>query len=92
MASGAAALLLQSNPRLTPADIKQRIVRGAARLADESSTAQGAGRGNAYSAFVGATGNPIVVAPSDPANPAPTERQGCLPGALSSLAGVREKA
>ena len=89
MASGAAALLLQSNPRLSPADIKSRIVRGASRLASDDSIAQGAGRGNAHNAFVGAGGNPIIVAPDRPSEPEAGERPGCLPGALSALAGAR---
>lgn len=91
MATGAAALLLQSNPRLSPADVKSRIVRGASRLASEDSTAQGAGRGNVYNAFVGAVGNPVVVAPGGPETPDVVERTGCVPGALSTLAGARRQ-
>ncbi len=93
MAAGAAALLLQSNPRLSPSDVKSRITRGAARLADEEPMAQGAGRGNVFNAFVGASGSPIVVTPGAPGSPSPvppegSERAGCVPGALAALAGV----
>lgn len=95
MAAGAAALLLQSNPRLTPADVKGRIVRGAARLAGEDPMAQGAGRGNAYTTFVGASGRPLespggpgVPVPSPSPAPGAPGRQGCLPGPMAALVGA----
>lgn len=47
MAAGCAALLLESNARLSPGDVRARLVAGAARLAGVAPEAQGAGRGRA---------------------------------------------
>lgn len=52
-ASGASALLLEANPGLTPSEIKRLIMAAATDLGlDENS--EGAGRGDAYAAFVSA--------------------------------------
>jgi serine protease AprX len=74
MAAGTAALLLEANPRLGPADVKARMVRGARRLRDEEPTAQGAGRGDSYNTFVAAEGDPLdpSEAPEDPTPPGVT--------------------
>ncbi len=59
MAAGAVALILQANPRLSPAEIKRRLVEGASRLPGAEPLAQGAGRGDAYKAFVAEPGEPL---------------------------------
>ena len=54
-ASGAAALLLEADPSLTPAEVKARLLSGAKDLG-RNAQMQGAGRGDAYAAFrVGGT-------------------------------------
>jgi serine protease AprX len=83
MAAGTAALLLQANPRFTPEDIKNRMVRGARRMTGFEPVEQGAGRGDAYNTFISAEGAPFgeeerVPPPMDAARP------GCLP-ALATI-------
>ncbi|MBK6769016.1 MAG: S8 family peptidase [Ardenticatenales bacterium] len=58
-ATGAVALLLSANPRLKPDEVRERLVRGAERLPGVDVLAQGAGRGNAYNAFVNAQGRQL---------------------------------
>ncbi|MEO8083097.1 MAG: S8 family peptidase [Ardenticatenales bacterium] len=89
-ATGTAALLLSANPRLAPDDVRERLVRSAQRLPGVDALAQGAGRGNAYNAFVNALGTPLGGEPAGgdaPAQPTPTagppsQRAGCLPAAM----------
>ncbi|RIL08745.1 alkaline serine protease [bacterium] len=89
MAAGAAALLLQSNPRLTPADIKLRLTRGAHGLPGFDALAQGTGRGDAYTAFTGSQGAPLTEPPPDAAEPAPAPVPVPQPaGCLAALATV----
>jgi serine protease AprX len=85
MATGTAALVLQSNPRLTPEAVRQRLVQGAHRLAGAESVAQGSGRGDAYNALIAAAGTPLgETEPAPPVVPAPEQPAGCL-GALGAL-------
>lgn len=94
-ATGTVALLLSANPRLAPDDVRERLVRGAQRLTGVDPLAQGAGRGNAYNAFVNALGAPIGQsggAPGAPALPEPTASApdrpaGCLPAAMGVFRG-----
>ncbi|MFN8423618.1 MAG: S8 family serine peptidase [Anaerolineae bacterium] len=94
-ATGTVALLLSANPRLAPDDVRERLVRGAQRLPGVDPLAQGAGRGNAYNAFVNALGAPIGQsggAPGAPALPEPTASApdrpaGCLPAAMGVFRG-----
>ena len=91
MATGAVALLLQANPRLGPAEVKRRLVEGANALPGAEPLAQGAGRGDAYNAFVAEKGQPLGDTP--PAAPGVGqggrggrgEPGGCLPTAASFL-------
>ena len=90
-ASGTAALLLSANSRLGPDEIRERLVRGAERLVGVDPLAQGAGRGNAYHAFVNAQGQPLGHAGGGEAPAGGTAggaaRAGCLPGALAARRG-----
>lgn len=98
-ASGTAALLLSANSRLSPDEIRDRLVRGAERLAGVDALAQGAGRGNVYHAFVNAQGRPLGssqgggTAPEGAAGAGPSAggeasaRAGCLPSALAGRRG-----
>lgn len=70
MATGTVALLLEANARLTPAEVKSRLIHGAEKLPNFDALAQGAGRGDAYNAFTGAEGAPLGA--GTPTTPAPT--------------------
>ncbi len=72
-ASGVSALLLEANPGLTPNEIKQLIMAGAADLGVERNS-EGAGRGDAYAAFLSAH-----ISQADPVRP------GCLTQLLGLL-------
>ncbi len=73
MATGTAALLLEANARLAPADVKARLIRAARRLPDTDALAQGSGRGDAYNAFTGAEGTPLgQPGPGGTPTPGPT--------------------
>ena len=90
--AGLAALLLQANPVLTPADIKQALMDTALDLG-QNANAQGAGRAQAESALQQVVGAPPP--PTPPPTPGPTpptpeppkENDGCLPTFLISLIG-----
>jgi len=85
MATGAAALLLEANPRLTPAEVKSRLVRGSRRLPGADAMAQGAGRADAHNAFAGAEGSPLErEAPA----PTPVPAPGGQPAPAGCLAAV----
>ncbi len=95
MVAGTAALLLQANPRLSPAEIKARLMRGARRLKDAPPEAQGSGLGDALNTFLSAIGAPLAEAGSPspdlpPPSSPPTEpvtrpsRPGCSPLRLAS--------
>jgi subtilisin family serine protease len=85
LATGTTALLLQSNPRFTPEEVKARMVRGARRLPGYDTAAQGAGRGDAYNTFISAQGAPLgAEEPALPPEAVPRAAAGCL-GALAAL-------
>lgn len=75
-ATGIAALLLSANPDLSPEQVKRRTIAGARSMHLEGNT-QGAGRGDAYNAFLDQAGQPLP--------PPPEEPQGCLAGVMSLL-------
>lgn len=76
-ASGLAVLLLQARPDLTPAQVKS-LMMGTARDLGQRAEVQGAGRGDAYSAYQGQPQpQPEIPSPQPP---------GCLPRALRRLA------
>lgn len=77
-ATGVAALLLAANPNLEPAQVKERMVNGARSLGVER-TAQGAGRGDAYNAFLEQAGEPLP--PPVAEEPSP----GCLASLLAAF-------
>jgi serine protease AprX len=80
-ATGTAALLLQANPRLSPEDVKTRLLRGARRLAGAGPNEQGHGRGDSYNTFVAAEGAPLEEGsgvPTAPEEPTPPLPAGCL--------------
>ncbi len=72
-ASGVSALLLQANPGLTPSEIKQLIMTAATDLG-VGRNSEGAGRGDAYAAFLSAP-----ISQADPV------RTGCLTQLLGLL-------
>ena len=81
-AAGLCALLLQAEPELTPADVKRRLMETALDIG-ESPYAQGAGRADAWRAYIGETD------PGEEPGPAPVpppgDAQGCLLGLLRLL-------
>lgn len=77
-ATGIAALLLSANSGLNPEQVKRRIVAGARTMHLDGNT-QGAGRGDAYNAFLDQAGQPLPVPPT------PEEPGGCLPSVMSFL-------
>jgi serine protease AprX len=91
MATGTAAMLLQANPRLSPDEVKARMMRGARRLSDAPANAQGSGLGDAYNTFVSSAGSPLDGEDSAPGAPEPGEQPpvrqpepgGCRPAILS---------
>ncbi len=76
-ATGIAALVLAASPDLAPEDVKRRMVAGARSMRLDGNT-QGAGRGDAYNAFLDQAGQPL------PTPPTP-EPGGCLPSVMSFL-------
>jgi subtilisin family serine protease len=79
-ASGAAALLLEMEPGLTPSQIKRLIMEGATDLGLEENS-EGAGRGDAYAALIAAR-----VPEHGRAGP------GCLVQSLALLSDIRQVA
>lgn len=79
-ATGVAALLLSANPDLSPEQVKRRMVAGA-RTMHLDGNAQGAGRGDAYNAFLDQAGRPL------PAPPVIEEPTGCLASVMGLLRG-----
>lgn len=77
-ATGIAALLLSTNPEWSSEQVKQRMVVGARTMHLDGNT-QGAGRGDAYNAFLDQAGQPLPIPPT------PEEPGGCLPGIMSLL-------
>lgn len=101
MASGTAALLLESNPRLDPAEVKARLIRGARPLPEAEALAQGAGRGDAFNGFSNSPGSPIgenedpTETPDPPTLPPPsgtpptgTPPSGMPSGCLAAVLGA----
>jgi subtilisin family serine protease len=81
MASGTAALLLQANTKMTPAELKSRMIRGAHLLVGVAPTSQGAGLGDSYNTFISVAGTPIgdgSGAHEDDDPPRALPNQGCL--------------
>jgi serine protease AprX len=76
-AAGMVALLLSANPDLEPDEIKRQLMTGARSLHLEGNI-QGAGRGDAYNAFLGTAGQPLPPRPS-------SEPSGCLASVMNVL-------
>ncbi|HEY83728.1 MAG TPA: S8 family peptidase [Chloroflexi bacterium] len=91
-ASGAACLLLQAKPDLTPTQIKSALRNTAVDLG-QPANAQGSGRSDVFAAYkivTGETPSPDPTPPPDP-TPSPTppappgQNDGCLPSSLAKL-------
>ena len=78
-AVGAAALLLQANPSLTPREVKELLMRTARNIGYEAN-AQGAGRADVYQAYLGEPSPP----PEPPEPPQPPG-EGCMTTLLRLL-------
>jgi len=78
-AAGLCALLLEAEPHLTPAELKERLMDAAIDLG-LSPYAQGSGRADAWGALQGETHPQPDPTPEVPDNPetGPTPGQGCL--------------
>jgi serine protease AprX len=81
-AVGAAALLLQAKPDLTPTQVKELMTATALNLNLDPNT-QGSGRADVYKAFVELAPTPEPPPPEPPPEPLPPsepppERDGCL--------------
>jgi len=87
-ATGVAALLLQAEPSLTPDQVKQIMTQSASDLSLPANT-QGAGRADAYGAFLLAQGQPPEPPPTPTPSPPPPPpspppgRPGCSPAQWS---------
>jgi serine protease AprX len=81
-ATGAAALLLQAAPSLTPSQVKEILLATAVNLGVDPN-AQGTGRADVYQAYIRASS----ALPPSPPTPSPEEPEGCLPKALRVLLG-----
>ncbi|NOZ04959.1 MAG: S8 family peptidase [Chloroflexi bacterium] len=83
-ATGVVALLLQTAPSLTPDEVKRILTQSANDLNLPANT-QGAGRADAYSAFLLAQGQPPEPPPPPPPSPPtpPPGRPGCSPAQWS---------
>jgi serine protease AprX len=66
---GVCALILQANPGLTPAQVKEVLMRTAVNLNEEPNS-QGAGRADVYAA--------VKAEPGEQPPPPAEERPGCL--------------
>jgi len=87
-AAGLCALMLQTAPKLSPADIKKAIT-GSARNLGYGPNAQGSGLADAWEAIRGLVGNPEPTPVPNP-EPVPTPEPsnpaiGCLPGLFKLL-------
>ena len=92
-AAGVCALLLQAEPKLTPGQVKTRLLSTAVDL-HTSPYAQGSGRADAYRArHTEAPPSPPGPGPTPPTppGPGPTPGQGCLPALLQMLFLGRKK-
>jgi len=79
-AAGVSALMLQANPELTAEQVKNQMVASAVNLG-ALPNAQGAGRGDAYRAYLAVTSGEVPEPPPPPTptpDPTPTEPPGCL--------------
>ncbi len=83
-AAGVAALMLQANPDLTAEQVKNQMLAAGINLGALPNE-QGVGRGDAYRAYLAATGGELPEPPPPPEQPAPSEPPGCL----ASLLGQR---
>ena len=85
-AAGLAALLLQAKPGVSPAQIKEALMRTALDMgADEN--AQGAGRARAGHALAVLEGEEPPPEPEPEPEPEPPPQKGCLPTFLIPLVG-----
>ncbi|MBI3943773.1 MAG: S8 family peptidase [Chloroflexi bacterium] len=78
--TGSVALLLQANPGMKPADVKDRIMKTARTIAELAPTVQGQGRGDAYYAFINKKGPNLpqsTPTPPPPPEPPPSGGIGC---------------
>jgi subtilisin family serine protease len=82
-AAGACALLLQANPALKPAQVKEILMSTAKNLGLDQNT-QGTGRAQVFEAYQVAIGNPP---PPPTPTPTPTPAPGCLQTIKSMLGG-----
>ncbi|MFN8474812.1 MAG: S8 family peptidase [Anaerolineae bacterium] len=89
-ATGAVALLLQSEPTLTPAQVKERMMRAGRSMGLDPNT-QGTGRVDVRAFFRGQAGEPLpgkeTPTPTPTPTPVPAPASGCLPVFLVSLLG-----
>jgi len=86
-AAGVAALMRQAKPELTAEQVKDQMVASAVNLG-ALPNAQGAGRGDAYRAYLAVTGGELPEPPPPPPNPDPSPSE--PPGCLASLFGRRK--
>ncbi len=84
LAAGICALLLQAEPHLTPAEIKERLMTTAINLGVDV-YAQGRGRVDAWRARHGEVEPNPPGEPTPPSPPGPQPGQGCLPVLLQLL-------
>lgn len=88
--AGAAALLLAAEPSLTPAQVKERLMRGARKMFLRPGTPlgdnlQGVGRADVLNAFHNEAGSPLPPAPELPPGDGGGGGKGCLPSILLFL-------
>jgi subtilisin family serine protease len=83
-ASGTAALLLQSKPGITPAQVKE-LLRVTAKDLGLPADTQGAGRAQAYQAYLRVPSSAPSPDPTPPPVSPPPEAIGCIPGVVRSL-------
>jgi serine protease AprX len=81
-ATGGVALLLEAYPNLTPAEIKDVLMRSAKDLGLDENT-QGAGRAQIYNAY--ASLKPVEPGPGPGPEPGPEPGDGCLTRVLRAL-------
>lgn len=93
MASGTAALLLQSNPRLRADEIRSRLMRGARPLPDAAAHSQGSGLGDSFNTFMSMRGEPLAgETPEEPPSETPLPPPAASPGCrLFGFGGLRRR-